>query len=237
MLLPLYALASSNDGTFRRVGKDGGRWWAENWKNGNGSAGKGRTGAMVLAWTNWPKEKLHTQDDGRTFSCAGLTKWKDQEEPYKFELKLPAKVKKVPVWIRTMEEPVYSSDSDSDTSDSDSDAGRNGLDGAKSILDMLRPHGDPSSALGAMLGVGTGTPEIKQEIADDNDISPLKLLTKSTPPTVSLAQQNADDAMMRKWLDYEGIAILADAGMQRTRQPFSIGWRYCGVHWSQLADD
>lgn len=189
---------------------------------------------MVLAWTNWPKEKLHTQDDGRTFSCAGLTKWKDQEEPYKFELKLPAKVKKVPAWIRTMEEPIYSSDSDSDTSDSDSDAGGNGPDGAKSILGMLRPQGDPSSALGAMLGVGTRTPQIKQEITGDEDISPLKFLIKSATPPISLAQQNADDAMMRKWLDHEGIAILADAGMQCTRQPFGSGSRNCGVHWSQL---
>ncbi len=220
MQLMLHALAFSNDGTFRRVGKDGGRWWAENWQDGNGPAGKARTGAMVLAWTNWPKEKLRTQDDGRTFSCAGLTKWKDQEEPYKFELKLPAKVKKTPAWIRTMKEPIYSSDSDSDSdsSDSDSDAGGNvrGVDGAKSILDLLRPQGDPSSALGAMLGVGAGTPQIKQETADDMDNSPLKLLTKSTTPSISLAQQNADDAMMRKWLDYEGIAILADAGMSCT---------------------
>ena len=29
---------------------------------------------------------------------------------------------------------------------------------------------------------------------------------------INYAQQNADDAMMREWLDYEGIAILADAG-------------------------
>ena len=126
--------ASSNDGTFRRVGKDGGRWWSENWQDEN------LTGALVLAWTNWPKEKLHTQDGGKTFSCAGLTKWKYQEEPYKFELKLPAKVKHAPAWIRTMEEPTYSYDSDSD-SDSDtsySDAGGSALpaaDGAMGELD------------------------------------------------------------------------------------------------------
>lgn len=212
----------SNDGTFRRVGKDGGRWWSENWQHGKGSGGKVvRNGSLVLSWTNWPKERLHTQDDGRTFSCAGLTKWKDQEEPYKFELKLPAKVKKVPPWIKTVEEPVYSSDSDSDSDSTDSETGGSGVpggDGAKSILDMLKPQSDPSSALGAMLGVGTGTPQIKQEATDSTDYSPLplKLLSAVTNPSIPLAQQNADDAMMREWLDYEGIAILADAGMQRT---------------------
>lgn len=210
MHLTLFARAFSNDGTFRRVGKDGGRWWSENWQEGKGA----RTGALVLDWTSWPKEKLHTQDDGRTFSCAGLTKWKDQEEPYKFELKLPSKVKKVPAWIRTIKEPNYSSDSDSDSDTSDSDSGGNaplGTDGGKSILDMLKPQTDPSTALGAMLGVGTGTPQIKQEI-DGTDDSPLKLLSVATTPLISHAQQNADDAMMREWLDYEGIAILADAG-------------------------
>jgi hypothetical protein len=222
--------ACSNDGTFRRVGKDGGRWWSEDWKDTPNPAG-GRplkTGTLVLAWTSWPKEKLTSKDDGRSFSCAGLTKWKDQEEPYKFELKLPAKVKKVPAWIRTMEEPVYStdSDSDSDTSDSDSDsddagAALGGSGGAQSILDMLKPKaggGDASSALGAMLGVGTGTPQIKQEPPSESDDSPLlPLIAAATAasaagPPISLAQQNADDAMMREWLDYEGIAILADAG-------------------------
>jgi hypothetical protein len=224
--------ASSNDGTFRRVGKDGGRWWSENWQDEN------RTGALVLAWTNWPKEKLHTQDGGKTFSCAGLTKWKDQEEPYKFELKLPAKVKHAPAWIRTMEEPTYSSDSDSDSDSdtSDSDAGGSALpaaDGAKSILELLKPQADPSSTLGALLGLGTGTPQIKQEPVDGADNSPfMKLLSTVTTPSISLAQQNADDAMMREWLDYEGIAILADAGMQCTQMPpGSCSSGFC-VPWS-----
>ena len=102
-----------NDGTYTRVGKDGGRWWSENWD--------GQSASLVLAWTKWPKERLSTKDGGRTFTCAGLTKWKDQEEPYKFELKLPTKVKRVPNWIKTMVEPIYSDSSDSDSSDSDSD--------------------------------------------------------------------------------------------------------------------
>ena len=43
-----------NDGTFRRRGKDGGKWWCERWEGG------GQKGTLVLAWSAWPRERMTT---------------------------------------------------------------------------------------------------------------------------------------------------------------------------------
>ena len=95
----------------------------------------------------------------------------------------------------------------------------------QSLLDMLtKPKsggGDPSSALGAMLGIGSGPAAIPGMMSQTGDDEPPPLIGKPSrlaidaAPSINYAQQNADDAMMRGWLDYEGIAILADAGMSR----------------------
>lgn len=58
---------SGNDGTFRRRGKDGGRWWVEPCDAGQ------QTGAMVLAWESWPRERLVTEDGGKVWICRVTT--------------------------------------------------------------------------------------------------------------------------------------------------------------------
>ena len=132
------------------------------------------------------------------FSCGGLTKWKDQEEPYKFELSLPGK-KKVPGWVRAMAEPEQSQDSEtsSSASDTSSDSEGSDHDGAQSILNLLQPK-DASSHVLAMLGGGSP--------------APAPAPPQPTAQPVDAEQARADDRLLRSWLrEGGGIAFLADA--------------------------
>jgi hypothetical protein len=76
------------DGTFTRVGKDGGTWktvWDEQRDTDDG----GQSGDLILTWDKWGDEKLRSSDGGHVF--------KHQE--YTFELELMSA--QVPMWITT----------------------------------------------------------------------------------------------------------------------------------------
>ena len=81
----------SSDGSFRRIGKDGGDWWCEDWE--------GKSAELVLSWEQWPAERMATADGGKSFLCAGHTLWQGQQEDYSFEMKLPGR-SQPPGWIR-----------------------------------------------------------------------------------------------------------------------------------------
>ena len=88
------------DGTFTRVGKDGGTWktvWDEQRDTDDG----GQSGDLILTWEKWGDEKLRSSDGGHVF--------KHQE--YTFELELMSA--QVPMWITTeMDSPPSSPDDD-----------------------------------------------------------------------------------------------------------------------------
>jgi hypothetical protein len=65
-----------------QLGKDGGDWWCLGWQKVAGKGGPPSRGVLVLAWDQWPAQRLSTEDGGKTFRCVGHTLWQGQQEEY-----------------------------------------------------------------------------------------------------------------------------------------------------------
>ena len=63
-----------------QLGKDGGDWWCEGWEKAAGKGGPPPRGVLVLAWDQWPAQRLSTEDGGKSFRCVGHTLWQGQQE-------------------------------------------------------------------------------------------------------------------------------------------------------------
>ena len=140
--------------------------------------------------------------DNLSGSYLGVTKWKNQEEPYKFELRLPADKKKPPAWIRAMAEPPQSDPSDDDDDDDDDD---------DSLDDFSTDDGgsddEAAATAGGDSGFGDGGSSggLYAGAATDHQ-------APSGQSLISSLQSLPVDPMLLGWLcDGDGAALLGDA--------------------------